>query len=362
MDGATLETDFATELYEAALKWVEGAFPRSRRAACLADRDGAAEAVWAELAGLGLLGMMAPEPAGGIDAGAPEMVRVAEAFGRGLLTEPWGPVAVGAVALLRAAGDEVGLAALAAGETRPVPAWTEPGRRWAQAPASVKIDAEGRSSGAKTVVSGAAKADLVLVSALDSAGGIVVARVPAAPFRTRVHRCWDGADAAELAFDRAPAEVLLRGPEAASALSRALDLMVLAACGEALGAMERALDLTLEHLRTRVQFGRPLASNQALRHWLAEAWVEKELARALVTRAAREFDGLPEAHRRRLVAAAKVQAGEAGRRMAEECVQMHGGIGVTEEAEISALHRRLVAIDLGFGPAAVQIARFRGAA
>jgi len=358
MDGNEPMQDMADALRDGAQRWIEGAFPRARRAACIAGEEGAAEAVWRDLADMGMMGLMVPEAAGGLGAGATVMCRVAEAFGHGLMSEPWIPVAVGAVSILSDAGRD--LTALGAGTTRPVPAWIEPDRRWCRRPSATLIDGSGCISGTKTVVWGASLADTVLVSALDSSGAEVIARVSAEEIIRKPYRMWDGCDAAELVFRAAPAEILLDGSPASSALDRALDLMTLAICAEALGAMARALDLTREHLRTRVQFGRPLAANQALRHRVAEAWVEADLARALITRVAREFEKYDAAGRRRMTAAAKAQTGAAARRMAEETVQMHGGIGITDDAEISHLHRRLVAIDLSFGSTAVQVASFRG--
>lgn len=358
MDAGRLDDD---PLAMAARRWAEGRFDRARRAACLADAAAAA-AVWAELAEMGLLGLAAPEDAGGIDATPPQLCAVAEALGRVALTEPWTPVAVTAATLLRDLGEGDRLARLAAGETRPVVAWFEPGRRWTTAPQAVRIDAEGRLRGAKTLIWGAKSADALLVPARAEDGAPVLAAVAAGAAQLRGYRTWDGADAAEAAFDGAPATVLARGAAADRALARARDLTLLALAAEAVGAMDRAVALTLDHLRTRTQFGRPLSANQALRHRLAEAWGEMELARALVARAARDFDAGAEADRARLAAAAKAQAGAAARQVADETVQMHGAIGVTDAAEIAVLHRRLVAIDLQFGPVSVQLARFRGAA
>jgi len=360
MSGNNPIEDVGDEFHDAALRWIKGSYPHSRRTACIIGEDGATEVVWHDLAEMGMLGLMVPEEAGGIGANAAIMCRVAEAFGNGLLAEPWIPVAIGAASLLQAAGKD--LTGLAQGTTRPVVAWTEPDRRWSRRASTTGINGAGQITGAKTVVWGAAAADFLLVSAMRSDGAAAIVSVAAELVERRCYRMWDGLDAAELAFDAAPAEILLEGAVATAALERSLDLMTLATCAEALGAMARALDLTREHLRTRVQFGRPLMTNQALRHRIAEAWVEAELARALVTRVARDFDSYQEVERGRMTAAAKAQTGAAARRMAEECVQMHGGIGITDEAEISHLHRRLVAIDLGFGSMADQVARFRGAA
>ncbi|MGY6534661.1 MAG: acyl-CoA dehydrogenase family protein [Pararhodobacter sp.] len=345
----------------AARQWVERRFQKDRRAACLRDRS-AAEAVWQELGELGMLGLAAPESAGGIDATAAQIAAVAEALGRGGMTEPWTPVAVTAATLLREIGETAGLAQLAEGVSRPVVAWFEPERRWAMDPQSVKLDADGRLTGTKTVIWGADAADKLLVTARDTSGGSALVSVPAAAAQVQAYRTWDGGDAAEARFDGVQATPLAKGARVERALARARDMTLLALSAEAVGAMERAISLTLDHLRVRQQFGRPLATNQALRHRLAEAWGEMELSRALITRVARDFDTVSDGDRARLAAAAKAQAGAAARCVANEAVQMHGAIGVTDEAEVSVLYRRLVAIDLQFGPVSVQLARFRGAA
>ncbi len=362
MNGMTAVAEAASPIYEAALRWVEGEFGAARRARCLADEAKAA-AIWAELAALGLLGVSAPEAAGGVEGGPEEIAAVARAFGRGGMSEAWIPVAVAAASILSECGEAALLADLVAGKTRPAPAWTEPGRGWARTPGAARLDAAGRLSGAKTVVWGGALADRLIVSARGDGGAPALVLVSAsAAAEVRRYRMWDGGDAAEFAFVAAPAErVLATGAAAAHALDRALDLAALAMASEAVGAMERAIELTREHLKTRVQFGRPLSANQALRHRLTECWCEKELARALVQRAAREFETGGAAERSRIVAAAKAMAGEAGRLVANETVQMHGAIGVTEEAEIARLHRRLLAIDLTLGAAPAQLTRFRAA-
>lgn len=359
MNIENLPDDFAEDLHDAADRWLRSAFGPERRAACMRDEDGAPEAVWRELAELGLLGLIAPESAGGIDATPAAALRVAEAFGRRLFTEPWLPVAIATVTILKETRADL-LPAIAAGASRPVPAWTEPRRRWSRAPLCMQLRG-GRLSGAKTVVWGAKRAEAFIVSAQGEDGAPALILTPASVAKIRSYRTFDGCDAAEIAIEgwTAPEDAILaQGDAAAALLDKALDLAALTACGEALSAMTRAFEITREHLMTRTQFGRPLSGNQALRHRLSDWWCEMELSRALATRAAREFGG-PD--RARLVAAAKHLTGETARRAANEGVQMHGGIGVTEEAEISHLHRRLMALDMQFGNAEAQLARFRAA-
>lgn len=349
-----------TEFGAAVTRWIKGTFSRDRRAACAVGDPTAATEVWRDLANLGVLGLRVPETAGGLAAPAFEMVAVAEALGKGGMTEAWGPVAAVATSILAAAGEKDSLAALATGEARPVLAWTEPNRGW-QAEPKARLDDRNRLTGAKTAVAGGALAETYLVTAVNGDGVTMIAEIDAAASNRRGWRGWDGTDGAELTFDASPARVLLHGPAAENALSTAIDTALLTLAAEAVGAAQRTLDLTLDHLRKRTQFGRPLSTNQALRHRIAEAWTEIELAHAMVVRAARDFDKAEPSSRARAAAGAKHLAGSAARLMGEEGVQMHGGIGITEDADISGLYRRLVAIDLTLGGSTVALSRVRAA-
>ncbi|MEE3101364.1 MAG: acyl-CoA dehydrogenase family protein [Pseudomonadota bacterium] len=350
----------------AAARFMERGFDFDRRARVVADPDGEGPRLWAELAEAGMLGLRAPEAAGGVDASAAQMAAVLEEFGRGLMTAPVVPAAVMGMEILRGSPAPAAAALIervVAGEARAAVAWLEPGRRHADAGFAVTLDADGRATGRKTAVWGGARADALILAAADAQGAPALALVdPAGPGATRQgYATYDGGDAAEISLDGAPTIPLASGPDARELLRRALDLGALALATEAVGAMAQAVEITRDHLVTRRQFGRPLSANQALAHRMVEIWCEVDLTRALVARAARAFDADPGGEGGRMAAAAKAFAAEAGRLVGQECVQMHGAMGVTDAARISHHYKRLVAIDTVCGNVATNLARFAAA-
>lgn len=367
MDSGFIDDD--DMLFAAVSRFVEGDFDFRQRAACIANENGEAADIWQSLADLGALGVCAPEELGGINATPSQIVRVMEAFGRGLLTEPFVPTALVCASILRSSRSDDNaalLGAIAEGRARPTLAYLEPGRRFAADARATTLsnDSEGLTlTGRKSVVWGASRADAFVVSATTSDGASVLVFVQKAGegVEVQAYQTYDGCEAGEVTFTAAPIApeaVIASGADAESLLACALDLAALAVGAEALGVMEKAIEMTLDHLRTRTQFGKPLSANQALTHRMADAWSEKELARALVVRAAREFDAAAPNERVRIIAAMKHQVGEAGRLVGQECVQMHGALGVSAEAPISHYYRRLIAIDTLYGNASVQIERF----
>ncbi len=366
MDGVSFEDDM---LAAAAARYMERGFDFDRRARCISDPTGEGAQVWRELAELGMLGLRAPEADGGVDASAAQIVAAMEAFGRGLLTAPLTPGALVCMEILRGADTPAGndlIGRIVAGEARAALAYLEPGRRFNDVPEGAALsggDGPLRLSGRKTAAWGAACATDLIVSARDAEGRPALVLVPpsASGVEMRGYATYDGGDAAEVVMDGveiARENLLAEGGRAQTLLRRGLDLGTLAVSAEAVGAMARALEITQEHITTRRQFGRPLSANQALAHRFAEAWCETELARALVTRAARAFDADPEGEGRRLASAAKCFAAEAGRLVGQECVQMHGAMGVTAEAPISHYYKRLTAIDSVYGNASLHADRF----
>ncbi|WP_339947131.1 acyl-CoA dehydrogenase family protein [uncultured Albimonas sp.] len=352
----------------AAARFVDRAFDFERRARVVADPEGEGARLWSELGDAGMLGLRAPEDAGGVNATAAQTARVLEAFGSGLMIAPFVPGAVICMEILRGSTTPAAASLIervALGEARPALAYLEPGRRHADARFGATLGADARISGRKTAAWGAAYADALVIAATDAQGATALALVdPAGPgVEVQGYATYDGGDAAEIVLDGAPAvEILAAGPGAEALLRRALDLGALALAAEAVGVMAQAVDITREYLVTRKQFGRPLSANQALAHRMVEIWCEVDLSRALVARAAHAFDADPEGEGHRMAAAAKAFAAEAGRLVGQECVQMHGAMGVTAEARISHHYKRLVAIDTVCGSVATNLARFAAAA
>jgi alkylation response protein AidB-like acyl-CoA dehydrogenase len=345
------------------------------RGRILRSEEGWSREVWAKLAEMGLLGLQVPEEHGGIGAGAVEILLVMTAFGRGLLLEPYLPSAVLATALLRDLGSaeqrKAILPALAAGDRIAVPAHGEEGSRYEleRVATSARRDGDGWVlRGRKAVVAHGPAADLLLVSARTSgavadAAGISLFLVErgAPGLSLRPYRTLDGQRAADVTLDgvRVPRASLL-GPEggALDPLSAAFDLGVAALCAEAVGALQAIFDATVEYAKTRKQFGVPIGKFQALQHRMAEMLMHVEQARSMSTLAAiRSTD--PDARaRRRAVSAAKVVIGDACRRVGQEAVQLHGGMGMTDELAVSHWFRRLAAIELSLGDTAHHLERF----
>jgi alkylation response protein AidB-like acyl-CoA dehydrogenase len=351
----------------------EYAFEARRR--ILRSEEGWSREVWSKLAEMGLLGLQVPEEHGGIGAGAVEVLLVMTAFGRALLLEPYLPSAILATALVRDLGSaeqrKALLAALAAGERIAVPAHGEEGSRYDLERVATSARREGDGwvlRGRKAVVAHAPAADLLLVSARTSgavadAAGISLFLVErgASGLSLRAYPTLDGQRAAEVTLDgvRVPPASLL-GPEggALDALSAAFDLGVAALCAEAVGALQAIFEATVEYAKTRKQFGVPIGKFQALQHRMAEMLMHVEQARSMSCLAAiRSTDPDPRA-RRRAVSAAKVVVGDACRRVGQEAVQLHGGMGMTDELAVSHWFRRLAAIELSLGDTAHHLERF----
>ncbi|MDE2005980.1 MAG: acyl-CoA dehydrogenase family protein [Rhodospirillales bacterium] len=331
----------------------------------LASSQGHSAELWNAYAELGLLGLPFPEAFGGFGGGAVETAIVMEAFGRGLILEPYfATVILGGGLLRRLAPPETQAALLpqlAAGTLRLAFAHLERHSRWnlADVATEARRGAAGITlHGAKSVVLHGDLADRVLVTARSSGaradrGGVGLYMVdPTAPGTTRRgYPTQDGLRAAEMSFDGAAAEPLGAPDSALPAIEAAVDAAIAALCAEAVGAMTALQELTLEYLKTRKQFGRPIGSFQALQHRAVDMLTAVEQARsmALYVTVAAESDDATE--RRRAVTAAKAQIGRAARQVGQEAIQLHGGIGMTMEYAAGHYFKRLTMIDQMFGDA-----------
>jgi hypothetical protein len=210
----------------------------------------------------------------------------------------------------------------------------------------------------------ASSADTLIVSAriageTDAEDGLALFRVD--PRQDEVvlqsYATIDGGAAAEIHLDSAHGEPIGTPGEAFPKIERAIGRGVLAVCAEALGAMETAKDLTLEYLKTRVQFGKPIGANQALQHRMVDMLIEIEQARSCVMLAASTLDA-DRALRERNLSAAKHLVGRVGRLVAEETIQMHGGVAMTWELALPHYAKRIVMIDHLFGDTDHHLERF----
>jgi alkylation response protein AidB-like acyl-CoA dehydrogenase len=322
---------------------------------------GAIQPLWAGLAEqLGLLGAALPEAAGGQGGGLAEHLVILQALGQALLPEPYTACVVTGAGLLQRLGGATAqrlLAGVADGTVRPVLAALEPAGRHDIDHVGSRLDAEGRLTGRKALVRAAPQATHWLVSARDGSGTLRLALVlPDAPGITRRDiRLADGSWAAELAFDRTPAEALQDG-DALPLLQQVADEALLATGAEAVGVMQRLMHETLDYVRQRKQFGVAIASFQVTQHRLADMHMALLQAKALVGATLAAMDR-PAADRARAVASCQVQVARAARIVGQGAVQLHGGMGMTEELAIGHGFKRLTLIEQHQGGLAVHLQR-----
>lgn len=322
---------------------------------------------WGALAELGVLGLTISQDFGGFGEVPASLLPVHVELGRGLVSEPVIPSAVMGAALIDACGDAARgrwLPDIASGESIVSVAYQEPGRRYDTAPQDCRAakTAEGwRLNGAKHLVWHGAAATTWLVSARGPDGQTLLLAVPAGTAGVHVTDTptLDGARCARLDLDGVtlPADALLaEGDVADHALEQALRWGTAALCSHAAGAMERLLEITVEYLKTRKQFGQPLASFQALQHRLAEMLVAKELALSMAYVAVAALTETDAVQARRMIASAKLEAARAGRQVAQLAVQLHGGMGMTDELDVGDYFKRLTIVDQLLGDTAEQLA------
>jgi len=321
---------------------------------------------WRQYADMGWLGLALPEAHGGLGGHAVDMTLLMEEAGRTLLVEPLWAVAVLAAQTLLAINDEVATAdllpALIAGEALPVLAHGEEESRGVLEHVSTNARRNSQGewvlNGVKSLAVGGNIADRYIVSARTAGGrhdrdGISLFLLPvdcASLEKTDV-RLIDNRWAAHLSLKDVtlPASALLgQAGKAYAALEAGHAHGLLALCAEAIGVMEKALWLTRDYLLIRKQFRTTLSSFQSLQHRMSEMLIELELSRSMLYRALSEFDNGPEA-RQHALSAAKAHIGRSGLFICGQAIQLHGGIGVTEEYVIGHHFKRMTLIEHAFG-------------
>lgn len=358
-------------------RYLADRFGPGRRKAVLAEERGFSADLWAGLAELGVIGALFSEADGGFGGGGFDLMVVFEEMGRAGAVDPLIDTAVlggGLLATLGDAAQRARIEAMIGGELQLALAGLEPGGRYDLGHVTARAEPSGAGdaahlSGRKAVVVNAPAADLLLVTArvADGPGGIRVWVVErgAPGLSLRDYPLAGGGRAAEVVLERTPAVRLGADMDAGPALEACAARATAAQCAEALGLMETAIDLTLDYMRTRRQFGQPLAKFQVLQHRAADLVIEREQARSAVINLAGHLDHAP-ALREMHVSAAKNLIGRTARLVAEEAVQIHGGIAMTQEYELAHIVRRLVMVDHRFGDSDHHLERFmrlsRGAA
>ena len=315
------------------------------------DELGWSRDMWKQYAELGLLGLTFDEQYGGAGMGVGELSVVMEAFGRALVLEPFVATVVLGGALVAAAGTpeqkQQILPGVAAGDTLLAFAHTEAGSRWSLTDIATTAAPSGDAvtlSGEKVAVLGGDVADQLIVSAFTSEGTVGLFVVAGSDVVRSPYKMQDGLGGADILLSESPAVPLGSSADALEHIGSVLDVATAALCAEAVGAMERMLWLTVDYLKTRVQFGQPISVFQALQFRAADMYVAYEQAKsmAIMARLALADDDVIE--RRRAVGAAKVQIDMSSRTVSQEAVQLHGGIGMTMEYPVGHYMKRTAVI------------------
>ncbi|SFQ13621.1 pimeloyl-CoA dehydrogenase [Variovorax sp. OK605] len=345
-----------------------------KRRSIAASATGWSLAAWQQLAALGLTALPLPQAHGGFGGGAADLMPVMQELGKALVLEPFlSSIVLGATAV-RLAADEVLqvqlLPDVASGELRLAWAHDEEAARhaplWIETRARQQ-DGQWLLDGAKCNVLHAPSAHRFVVSARTAgepgdAHGVALFHVDAraAGIACRAHRLVDDTPAGELRFNAARAQPLgdpHDGAAALRALEGTLAMGTAAVCADAVGAMETAYALAIDYLGTRRQFGRAIGENQALRHRAAEMLVALEMSRSMAMVAAVAADDLDAPGARADLARAKLVIGRHARAVCHAAVQVHGGIGMTEEYAVGHCLRRVTLIDQLFGDVEAQAMR-----
>ncbi len=353
-------TEEQSQMAQALRRWIERTQPAPGGRLRGSDPGARADA-WAALSSLGLPALLVPQALGGLGASRQDALQALEALAPALLPEPVASSCVLATLLLVLGVDGTAtrgwLREMALGRCMATPAVFEPAADFdLDHPQTRAVrDAGGwRIDGEKTRVLQAPSADLLLVSARVEDGGLGWFGVPADSAGLELRPCtlFDGQAAADLSLRAVPldAQARIDAPGSGTRMAAELRATWLAAlCAEAVGLLQAVVDATVRYLNTREQFGAPIGRLQALQHRAADLWMELEQARSMAWLAADACAGAQSRPTQALLAAAKARVGQACRRVSQESIQLHGGMGMTDELPVSHWFRRLTTIELWLG-------------
>ena len=369
-------TEVQQMLQDQVQKFVHKSYDFDSRNSIVASEKGFSAEHWQLFAELGWLAVPFTEEDGGLGGSAVDLMVIMEEFGKANLVEPYLATAVlsGCLVAQLAEGEtkEALLGGIIGGESQFACAYAEPGSRFNLASVTSSATTSGDQvtiNGNKTAVENAPNADKLVVIARESgdrfaSSGISAFLVDAGTegISMRSYATVDGKRAAEVSFNNVVAPVNARlgaAGEALPALRVAVDRATLAVSAEAVGALEALLQKTVEYSKTRKQFGTPIGSFQALQHRMADMFVQCQMARSIVIMAAMSLDSADSAQQKtRAVSAAKSRVGKAIKLVGQEAIQIHGGIGMTEELDVGHLFKRVTALDLLFGDEEFHLQRF----
>jgi alkylation response protein AidB-like acyl-CoA dehydrogenase len=352
---------------DTAERFIRDQYPIEKRHEFSNSEIGFSRPMWREFADLGLIGALMPPVVEGFGGTGEDILLVFEALGSGLVVEPFLASGILAASPLIDIGDVATLGEVMAGERLLALAHSEPDGRYSLSHVKTQAtqnDDGWKITGIKSVSLNGGSADTLIVSAriaggVDAEEGLALFRVDPrqAGVALRAYATIDGGSAAEVTLGGAIGEPIGTPGEAFTMIERAVGRGILAVCAEALGAMEVAKDLTLEYLKSRVQFGKPIGANQVLQHRMVDMLIEIEQIRSCVMLAASTLEA-DRVTRERNLSAAKHLVGRVGRLVAEETIQMHGGVAMTWEMALPHYAKRIVMIDHLFGDTDHHLERF----
>lgn len=354
-------------LQDTLRRFLSDKYDVSTRNAILESESGMSDEIWSALAELGVLGALFSEDAGGFGGAGFDIAVVFEELGRAGVVEPILETCLLGGGLINALGNEAQKALLdtvIGGETRLALAHGEPRSRYDLSRVET-IYKDGKLTGHKSMVLGAPNADHIIISARESGAvddktGISLFSVPISELDLRSTPVMGGGMAADIYLDGVAVGEDARLGEQGNAfphLETVYAAGITAICAQTLGGMETATQLTVDYLQTRKQFGKPIGTFQALQHRLSDMLIELTQARSAVIGAAGYLAADPRL-RDRYTSAAKNLMGRVGRLIAEEAIQMHGGIAMTQEYELAHIAKRIVMADHMFGDTDHHLERF----
>ena len=361
-------------LSDSVERFIQDEYDFDTRRAIVKSDEGFRRDYWAKFAELGWLALPFSEDDGGLGGSPVDTMIVMEAFGKGLVVEPYLQTVVLGGGFLRAGGTKAQkdavLPGLIEGRTLLAFAYAEPTSRYNLADIQTKATKDGagyRISGQKAVVVHGPSADYFVVTARTAGGqrdekGVTVFLVPAkaAGVSRRDYPTVDGLRASEISFENVSVgadAVIGEVDNGLSLVELVVDEGIAAVVAEAVGAMKKLHDMTLEYLKTRVQFGQPIGRFQVLQHRQVDMFMAYEQSKSMSYMANLKLGEAPAA-RKKALSAAKVQIGKAGRFVGQQSVQLHGGMGMTDELAVGHYFKRLTMIDTQFGNVDHHLKRF----
>ena len=368
-------SDEQSMLKDSIEKFVQNDYDFDTRRKIMANDEGFSRELWGQMAELGWLAVPFAEEDGGFGGGAIELMLVMEQIGRGLIVEPYMATVVLAGGFLKRAGSaeqkEKYLSGVIDGSKLGAFAFAEPQGRFNLADLTTTAAADGDGyvlNGHKAVVLNGPSADFLVVSARTSGEqrdeegvSVFVLDADTAGVSRRDYPTVDGLRAAEITLEnvRVGADALIgEAGKALPLIQEVIDEATLAVGCEAVGNMEVAYKSTVDYSKQRVQFGQPIGKFQVLQHRMVDMFMEYEQAKSLMYMAAMRMDEGYGAVAQKAVSAFKVQVGKSGRFVGQQAVQVHGGMGMTEELHIGHYFKRLTMIDTLFGNVDFHLRRF----